>query len=67
MPVFRLLLRLKTFHLNTIFICQPDAGAYTLTDTAIPGLIYFALGPLHALNGWWFGRQVRALGRVTAG
>ncbi|HEU4593250.1 MAG TPA: TMEM175 family protein [Steroidobacteraceae bacterium] len=41
--------------------------AYTLTDTAIPGLIYFALGPLHALNGWWFGRQVRALGRVTAG
>lgn len=41
--------------------------AYTLTDTAIPGLIYFLLGPLHALNGWWFGRQVRALERATAG
>jgi uncharacterized membrane protein len=41
--------------------------AFTLTDTAIPGLIYFSLGPLHALNGWWFGRQVRALEGVKAG
>jgi hypothetical protein len=30
-------------------------------------LIYFSLGPLHALNGWWFGRQVRALEGVKAG
>ena len=31
------------------------------TNTWIPGVIYFVLGPLQAFNGWWFGRKVDAL------
>lgn len=27
----------------------------------LPGFIYFLLGPLQALNGWWFGRRIHAL------
>lgn len=33
--------------------------AYTTSSQSWPGLIYWLIGPLQALNGWWFGRQVR--------
>ncbi len=34
--------------------------AVTTTDSTLPGWIYLLIAPLQALNGWWFGRQVRA-------
>jgi uncharacterized membrane protein len=35
--------------------------AYTTSVGWLPGFIYFLLGPLQAFNGWWFGRQLRAV------
>jgi len=35
--------------------------AYCTTNETLPGMIYVALSPLLALNGWLHGRQVRAL------
>jgi len=35
--------------------------ALIFRSDSLPGLIYFLLGPLQALNGWWFGRKLRAL------
>src|SRR5262245_57134377 len=37
--------------------------AFTISGIALPGLIYFLLGPLQGFNGWWFGRQVRAMSK----
>lgn len=36
------------------------ALALLTTNTWIPGVIYFVLGPLQAFNGWWFGRKLNA-------
>lgn len=33
--------------------------ALTTRHDSLPGFIYFLLGPLQALNGWWFGRRLR--------
>ncbi len=33
--------------------------AYTTRNDALPGSIYWVLGPLQAFNGWWFGRRLR--------
>jgi uncharacterized membrane protein len=33
--------------------------AFTTTDAALPGMVYWLLGPFQAFNGWWFGRKVR--------
>jgi len=35
--------------------------ALTTESASLPGLIYFLIGPLQALNGWYFGRKVRAI------
>jgi hypothetical protein len=35
--------------------------ALLTNNTWMPGAVYLLLGPLQAFNGWWFGRQVRAL------
>jgi uncharacterized membrane protein len=35
--------------------------ALTTESPSLPGLIYFLIGPLQALNGWYFGRKVRAI------
>jgi uncharacterized membrane protein len=35
--------------------------ALATQNTWVPGAVYLLLGPLQAFNGWWFGRQVRAL------
>ncbi len=35
--------------------------ALTTSNNWLPGTIYFLVGPLQALNGWWFGRQIAAL------
>lgn len=35
--------------------------ALTTSSVWLPGVIYFLLGPLQALNGWWFGRRIYAL------
>lgn len=37
----------------------------TLSDF-LPGVIYFVLGPLQGLNGWWFGRKIRTLRAAIA-
>jgi hypothetical protein len=34
--------------------------ALLTTNTWLPGVIYIVLGPLQALNGWWFGRKLMA-------
>jgi uncharacterized membrane protein len=34
--------------------------AYVTESSWLPGVVYFALGPLQAFNGWWFGRQSHA-------
>jgi uncharacterized membrane protein len=41
--------------------------AFTTNVPALAGLIYWLLGPLQALNGWWFGRKVRQPAAVKAG
>ncbi|MEO8017880.1 MAG: TMEM175 family protein [Pseudomonadota bacterium] len=49
-----------------VFVCALSiALALLTTSTWLPGVIYMVIGPLQALNGWWFGRQVKAL--VAAG
>lgn len=35
--------------------------ALTQSNQALPGLVYFLLGPLQGASGWWFGRRIRAL------
>jgi len=35
--------------------------ALTTANNWLPGTIYFLVGPLQGLNGWWYGRQIRAL------
>jgi uncharacterized membrane protein len=40
--------------------------ALTTSSGWIPGVTYLLIGPLQALNGWWFGRQVTALGAAAA-
>lgn len=39
--------------------------AKTTANNALPGLIYFLIGPLMGLNGWYFGRQVKALEKAA--
>ncbi len=41
--------------------------AVTTTDSTLPGWIYLLIGPLQALNGWLFGRRVRAAAAATGG
>jgi uncharacterized membrane protein len=44
------------------------ALAITTDNNSLPGLIYFLIGPLATLNGWWFGRKRRVLANsATAG
>lgn len=40
-------------------------AAGTASDSA-PGFVYFLLGPLQAANGWWYGRQIRAVEQKQA-
>jgi uncharacterized membrane protein len=40
--------------------------ALTTANNWLPGTIYFLVGPLQALNGWYFGRQIRRLRKVPA-
>jgi hypothetical protein len=35
--------------------------AMSTANDWLPGVIYFLLGPLQALNGWWYGRRIEAL------
>ena len=45
-----------------IIVCTASIVLTHVTSLlGLPGWIYVALGPLLALNGWWHGRQVRAL------
>ena len=41
--------------------------ALTTDQPALPGLIYFLLGPLQAVNGIRWGRKLNALTAVKAG
>jgi uncharacterized membrane protein len=41
--------------------------AVTVSSSWLPGMVYFLLGPLQAINGAWHGRRIRALARVNAG
>jgi uncharacterized membrane protein len=43
------------------------ALALFTTNDSIPGFAYFLLGPLHALSGWWYGKQLRVQVRALAG
>lgn len=35
--------------------------AYATDSNALPGFIYWLIGPAQAFNGWWFGRKVRGV------
>ncbi len=37
--------------------------AVTTNNSALPGFVYFLLGPLQGANGWWHGRRIQALTR----
>lgn len=41
--------------------------ALTIQNTAIPGLIYWLLGPLQSWSGRWHGKKVQKLAAATAG
>ena len=40
--------------------------ALTTSSNWLPGTIYFLVGPLQGINGWWYGRQIRALQKLPA-
>ncbi|HEV7606780.1 MAG TPA: TMEM175 family protein [Steroidobacteraceae bacterium] len=43
-------------------VCVLSIALSRLTSVDwLPGVAYLLIGPLQSLNGWWFGRQVRAL------
>ena len=45
-----------------VFVCLLSVAlAFTLENTAIPGLIYWLLGPLQAWSGRWHGKKVEKL------
>jgi uncharacterized membrane protein len=45
-----------------VFVCLLSVLlAFTIENPAIPGLIYWALGPLHAWSGRWHGKKVEKL------
>ena len=49
-------------HLIYVGVCGLSVLlAYCTTNETLPGIIYIALAPLQALNGWLHGRRVRAL------
>lgn len=41
--------------------------ALTIRSSWLPGIVYFLLAPLQAINGAWHGRKIRALARANAG
>jgi hypothetical protein len=48
-------------NLINVAVCGLSITLAYLTESGwLPGVIYFLLGPLQALNGWWFSRQLRA-------
>lgn len=48
-----------------VSVCLMSIVLALLTSSdSLPGLVYFVLGPLQALNGWWFGRKLRAIPRA---
>jgi uncharacterized membrane protein len=54
---------------NLIYVgmCLTSIALALLTNnTWMPGVVYMLLGPLLTTNGWWFGRQVRALAAAGA-
>lgn len=64
------LLTRSSLYANFIYVgvCLVSiAMAFTMTDPAWPGLVYWLLGPLQAFNGWWLGRKVRDPAPVKAG
>jgi len=63
--VERLYTRATIFeNLIYVFVCVLSLALALLTDSnSLPGLVYFLLGPLQWLNGWWFSRKARALAK----
>jgi uncharacterized membrane protein len=39
--------------------------ALTTSNTWLPGVIYFLLGPLQGFNGWWHGTKVSAMSKAV--
>ena len=51
-----------------VFVCLLSVVlAFTVENGAIPGLIYWLLGPLQAWSGRWHGKKVEKLAAVKAG
>jgi uncharacterized membrane protein len=45
-----------------VAVCALSISLALITSISwLPGAAYLLIGPLQSLNGWWFGRQVRAL------
>jgi uncharacterized membrane protein len=54
----------STLAANLIYVgvCLLSIALALLTSSGwLPGVIYMVLGPLHAFNGWWYGKKVTAL------
>ena len=53
-------------HVIFVGVCAVSILLALFTDTiALPGWIYFALGPLLAMNGMYFGRKIKALTKAA--
>ncbi len=50
-----------------VIVCMLSVvlAAATSSNSA-PGFVYFLLGPLQGVNGWWFGRQIDAASKVRS-
>jgi uncharacterized membrane protein len=50
-----------------VIVCMMSIVLAAATDNdGAPGFVYFLLGPLQALNGWYYGRQADAIVKARA-
>jgi uncharacterized membrane protein len=50
-------------HCVQVSICLLSVAlALFTTSTSLPGFVYFLIGPVLALNGWWHGTRIKAVG-----
>jgi hypothetical protein len=54
-------------HCVQMGICLLSVALALFTSSnALPGFVYFLIGPLLTINGWWHGRKIRAQAAIPA-